>query len=118
MCRTTNPGGGGSSPPVRANHRIRRNRGGDGACAEGHGYFVTPSAGMTTRHRVRCLPGTAIGVDAGERGYFFPPRRMGFGPVTALASCSAPLAAVVTSFAHCEAEHRGAFNPSSWRDLR
>jgi len=50
------------------------------------------AAGMTTRHRVRCLPGTAIGVDAGERGYFFVPRRMGFGPVTALASCSAPLA--------------------------
>src|SRR5262249_60716037 len=39
-------GGGGCCGRGGAPDRPRRHRGRCGACAEGHGYFVTPSAGM------------------------------------------------------------------------
>src|SRR5262245_23664451 len=107
MCRTTNPGGGGSSPPVRANHRLRRNRGGDGACAEGHGYFVSRDddpapCPLLARHRNRSrrwrarllLPSTENGLWPSHRSRFL------------LGSACA----VVTSFAHREAHHRGALS--------
>jgi len=72
----------------------------NGACAEGHGYFGKDR--FESGNRVRCLPGAANGVDAEGRGYFFFPRRTGFGPVTAPASCSAPLAPAATRLAHRE----------------
>ena len=68
-----------------------------GACAEGHGYFGKwPESKPATVTTPCQAPQSESTLKSAVTSSF--ETEMGFGPVTALASCSAPLAAVMTSF--------------------
>ena len=89
---------GGSNPPALTNSRSAATAAVNGACAEGHGYFgKRPESRPATVSATRQVPQSESTLQSAVTSFLHG--EWASGPVTALASRSAPLAAVTTSFA-------------------